>query len=258
MRRIVLSSLVGFAVLSLTLPVLAQGPAAPGPAKAAAEGKAPAPNDNTRVLMMMTRGLSDDIIIAKIKASRWTFQLDDDDILALRKAGLSPAVLAVMVNDGVFSTAMVRIDDRVVPLNTLGKAQVSGRGMDRFDGDLTSVKDRAQLQGPVAAFATTPMPEICVTLPKGDSIDKYVLVEMDKKGEQRDLNMGPGGGESIGKSGIRSGSVKRVRLIRRNDNTFQMLPLKPLANGEYMVYVLGSGDPAKHLYGRGYDFSVSR
>jgi hypothetical protein len=36
------------------------------------------------------------------------------------------------------------------------------------------------------------------------------------------------------------------------------VPSAPLKSGQYMVYVVGSSDERKDIYGKGYDFAVLR
>jgi hypothetical protein len=52
---------------------------------------------NTRVVEMTKLGLDDDIIIARIKHGVCDFQLSDNDLLELKKSGVSSKVVAVML-----------------------------------------------------------------------------------------------------------------------------------------------------------------
>lgn len=62
------------------------------------------PITNTRVIEMSRLGLDDDIIIAKIRNGSCEFQLEDTDLVNLKKAGVSPKVLAAMLDANVKST----------------------------------------------------------------------------------------------------------------------------------------------------------
>jgi hypothetical protein len=53
---------------------------------------------NARVVEMTTLGLDDDIIIARIKHSTCDFQLTDNDLLELKKSGVSSKVVAAMMD----------------------------------------------------------------------------------------------------------------------------------------------------------------
>lgn len=53
---------------------------------------------NARVIQLSKLGLDDDIVIAKIKNGSCRFQLGDSDLVELKKAGVSPKVIAVMLD----------------------------------------------------------------------------------------------------------------------------------------------------------------
>jgi len=246
---------------ALMLPALSQTPSAPDPGVLNDRVVAPAadPNDNPRVVAMTNMGLDDAIIVAKIQSSNWTFKLSDTDILALRKAGVSARVVAAMVDSSVLTTASVSVDDQPVPLNTMGQAKSAGRIVNSLTGDLTPVKENAFLEGPAATISASPMPEITVHMPKGDSIGNYILVRMNVKEDRRELEVGSGTGQASGRTGLGSNAaIRPIRVIYRGNNTYQLLPLKQLTDGQYMVYVVGSSDERKDIYGKGYDFAVLR
>jgi hypothetical protein len=209
---------------------------------------------------MMNKGLDDSIIVAKIKASNWTFQLSDDDMLALRKKGLSSRVVAAMVDDSVSTRAKVSVDDQPVTLVTMGQAKTAGRLLNNLTGDLTPLKENAFLEGGTATTEASPMPEILIALPRGDSIGNYILVKMNVKGDdRRELGVGTGGGIGNGRTGLSSNStVRPIRVILRSEDVYQLLPLNQLKAGQYMIYVVGSSDERRNIYGKGYDFAVSR
>lgn len=258
MRR----AFVLFACLSVSLsPAFGQATPAPAdPVLLAHPDPAPAPDDNGRVVAMMDKGLDDSIIVAKIKASSWTFKLSDDDMLALRKKGVSSRVVAAMVDDSVNSVAKVTVDDQPVTMVTMGQAKTAGRLLNNLTGDLTPLKENAYLEGGSATTEASPMPEILVTLPRGDSIGNYILVKMDRKDDiRRELGVGTGGGVGNGRTGLSSNSpVRPIRIILRSENVYQLLPLNQLKAGQYMIYVVGSSDERKDVYGKGYDFAVLR
>ena len=246
---------------ALILPALCQTASGPQPGALSPRVPDPAaePNDNPRVVAMANMGLDDSIIVAKIASSNWTFKLSDTDIMALRKAGVSARVVAAMVDSSVLTTASVMVDDQPVPLNTMGQAKSAGRLVNNLTGDLTPVKENAFLEGPAATTSASPMPEITIRLPKSDSIGNYILVRMNVKDDRRELEVGSGTGEASGRTGLGSNAaIHPIRVIYRGNNTYQLLPLKQLEDGQYMVYVVGSVDERKDIYGKGYDFAVLR
>jgi hypothetical protein len=240
------------AMLSLTLPALGQSMLK---VRAAA---VPQPNDNNIVVAMMNKGLDDSIIVAKIKSSSWTFKLTDDDMLALRKTGVSAPVVAAMVDSSVLSRARVTIDDQPVAMDTMGQAKTAGRLLNNLTGDLTPLRENAFLEGPDATTSASPMPEVIISLPRGESIESYILVQLNEKNDRRELEVGTGGGVGSSRTGIGPHSIRPIKVIDRGESTYQMVSVKPLKPGEYMVYVIGSSDERKDIYGKGYPFSVLR
>ena len=89
----------------------------------------------------------------------------------------------------------------------------------------------------------------------GDRIDNYILVQMDGKGDRRELEVEARGGIVGGKNGIRVEAIHKTSVTSLGGNKFQ-LDTESLKKGEYLVYVVGSPDSVKGIYGKGYDFTV--
>jgi hypothetical protein len=164
-----------------------------------------------------------------------------------------------MVDSSVASIARVTVDDQPVQIETMGQAKTAGRIVNNLSGDLTPLKENAFLEGPVASTSASPMPKIMIRLPKGDSIGNYFLVKLNEKNDRRELEVGSGTGASGNRNGLASSAaVRPVRVIAQGDSTYQLLPMNHLPAGQYMIYVVGSSDEQRDIYGKGYDFSVLR
>jgi len=213
-------------------------------------------NDNDKVIALSQKGLDDDIVIAKIKAAGWNFQLGDDDLVALKKAGVSSKVVAAMLDASVISTAQVAVDGKNLEMHTLGQAKVGGRIGHTLTYGIKSVKEKAFLNEPKAAVTAGASPEITISLPRGETIDNYILVRMDQKDDRRELEVGSVGGIVGAKTGIRAEAIQKTTVQATGSNTFTLALDAPLKPGAYMVYVVGSADKVKDIYGQGYDFSV--
>jgi hypothetical protein len=124
-----------------------------------------------------------------------------------------------------------------------------------FTYGLKSVKSKAYLDGPHSLAIGKPSPAIVVELPKGETIDSYILVELDGKKDRRELEVASVGGIVGGKRGIRAEAIQRTSSKSLGDNKFN-LTTETLKKGEYLIYVVGSADSIKGIYGRGYDFTV--
>ena len=81
-------------------PSAAAAAAGSTPAAPAVPGAAPAPAGLTidGVISLVGAGISDDLIVAKIQKSGQTFDLSTDDMVRLKKAGASNAVMKAMMN----------------------------------------------------------------------------------------------------------------------------------------------------------------
>lgn len=70
---------------------------------------------NARVVELSKLGLDDDIVIAKIRNGSCQFQLGDLDLVGLKKAGVSPKVIAAMLDAGPAASAPAAPINNEVP-----------------------------------------------------------------------------------------------------------------------------------------------
>ena len=211
---------------------------------------------NARIIEMSKLGLDDDIIIAKLKNGSCEFQLGDTDLVDLKKAGVSPKVIAAMLDSSVLTSPRVTIDNKEVPIHTMGQSKVGGRLGHNLTLKMKSVKEKAYLDGPHSMILTSSSPVIEIDLPKADTIDDYILVQMDGKGDRREIEVESRGGIVGAKNGIRAEAIHKTQVTPLGGRKFQ-LGTDTLKKGEYIIYVVGSPDSVKGIYGKGYDFTVA-
>lgn len=212
--------------------------------------------DNARIIEMTHKGLGDDVIIARIKASPTKFSLSDDDLASLKKAGVSDAVVAAMIQSTQLTAPKVKVDGNPVEVRTIGQQKVGGRAGHIATFGIKSVKNKAYLQGQHAALISSRKPVIDIELPANDNIDDYIVVKMDDKGDRREIEMGSAGGTVGEKIGIRAESIVRTSATPLGGRRFRITPVKELDRGEYILYSVGSADFQHGIYGQGYDFTV--
>jgi hypothetical protein len=212
--------------------------------------------DNARVIEMTHKGLGDDVIIARIKASPTKFELSDDDLAALKKAGVSDAVVAAMIQSTQLSVARVKIDGNPVELRVIGEQKVGGRLGHTLTLGIESVKNKAYLQGQHASAIASRNPVIEIELPANENIDNYIVVEMDDKGDRREIEMGSVGGTVGEKVGIRADRIVRTSAAPLGGRRYRMTAVKEMKKGEYILYSVGSADFQHGVYGQGFDFTV--
>lgn len=246
----------GFSIKSATIALIALGIwlicSTSSPALTPQEGDI----DNARVIEMCKLGLDDEIVIAKIKTGHTKFALADNDLVALKQAGVSGKVIAAMLEASVLKDPRVVIDGNPAPLHTLGQAKVGGRLGSSLSLGIKSVKSKAYLQGQHAAIIVSRSPNIEMELPPGDSVDNYILVVMDGKGDRRELEVGAAGGAVGAKQGVRAESVVKTSSDALGGRKFKISASQPLKSGEYILYIVGSADFQKGVFGKGYDFTV--
>jgi hypothetical protein len=121
---------------------------------------------------------------------------------------------------------------------------------------IESVKNKAYLQGQHASVLTSRSPVVEIELPANESIDNYIVVEMDDKGDRREIEMGSVGGTVGEKVGIRADRIVRTSAAPLGGRRFRITPVKEMKRGEYILYSVGSADFPHGVYGQGYDFSV--
>ena len=212
--------------------------------------------DNARIIQMTHKGLGDDVIIARIKASATKFSLSDDDLAALKKAGVSDSVVAAMIQSTQLTSPRVTIDGNPVSVRTIGEQKVGGRLGHTLTLGIESVKNKAYLQGQHASLIASRKPVIDIELPPNDNIDNYVIVEMDDKGDRREIEMGSVGGTVGEKVGIRADRIVRTSAAPVGGRRFKVTPVKEMKKGEYILYSVGSADFPHGVYGQGYDFTI--
>lgn len=211
---------------------------------------------NARVIEMTKLGLGDDIIIARIKTGACKFALSDNDLAGLKKANVSDKVIAAMLEAAVLTKPRVTIDGNPLELHTIGQEKVGGRLGHAVSLGIKSVKEKAYLQGQHASVFASSMPVIRIELPPNNSIDDYIIVLMDGKGDRRELEMAAGGGAVGQKHGIRADRVMKTSYEPMGGRLYTISVEKSLKGGEYIVYIIGSADYEKGIFGRGYDFTV--
>ncbi len=227
-----------------------------GPSFLFAQGGRSETIDNARVIQMAKMGLGDAIIIAKIKTSKCVFSLADEDFLELSKAGVSDTVIAAMLEASVLTEPIITADETPLTLHTMAQGKIGGRLGSMLTLGIKSVKWKAYLQGRNSRVLTSRSPTLIFDLPANDAIDNYILVRMDRKKDRRELEMGAAGGAVGGKIGVRAEDTVRTTITDLGGSRYQLIPVKMLKKGEYIIYVVGSADTIKGVYGKGYDFSV--
>jgi hypothetical protein len=110
----------------------------------------------------------------------------------------------------------------------------------------------AYLVGPASKTRITePGPVFYMRLPEGKAIEEIVLVAFDRKSGRREIEMGPPGP----KPELKAEAMRQFDSLEVGQALFKLTTAK-LARGEYLFYQLGSAEPPKGSYGKGFDFGI--
>jgi len=241
----------------------------------------PAPQPNGKsltvadVAKLLESGIGEDIVIAKVKQEGKAFDLSTDDLIELKKAGATSAVLKAMMSptpnlasgqsagspqaqpsdlpdeQGVY----VRIRGEwqaVVPeivnmrtANMLGHAFSAGISKAKMKGDVQGGKSKLQIATPV---------EILIRCAEGVSPTEYQILQMEEKGGRREFEAMEIGFASA-QTGARKGLIE-AKFDKVSKATYKTTLIN-LKRGEYGILPPGAATSASTASaGKVYAFGI--
>lgn len=245
-----------------------------------------------QVLQLNELGIGDDAIIAKIESDAAIFDLSTDQMIDLRKKGLSSAVVAAMLKTKQNQKAVLSLDspDPAVD-HAPGLYLLAGPKMERMNftvssqaktggifgyaltGGIASASVKVAIQNEVAPIKTGPNPKFyfffedvskastTTTWASGsntfvNSPAEFTLIELMQKDGRREARVG-----SFNIGGAKTGVMDKDRIAFRSNEirpgVFEVRPEQPLKTGEYgFIFSLGSGGTGGAATARIFDFSV--
>ena len=109
------------------------------------------------------------------------------------------------------------------------------------------------LLGPTAKTRVNePTPLFYLRLPEGKAIEEVVLVVFAPKKDRRELEIG----QTLDKQELKAEAMRPYDSLEVGPRLFRITTMDKLAKGEYLFLLLGSAEPPKGSYGKGYDFGV--
>jgi len=252
------------------------------------------------VVKLCQTGLPEELIVTKIKKNGKAFDLSTEELLELRKAGVSDNIIKFLLDPSqpytppppppapapggspVASTTSTP-PVKQYPDDKLASKVPSEAGLYRFPDDapkkatedapnridmkmLLGVKQggglgKIILQKPktiaylVGSASKTrianPAPIFYLRLPEGKGIEEVVLLALEVKGDRREIEM-PGKKEEL-----KASVVRQFDSLEVGPKVFKLKPAK-LARGEYLFFLVGSAEPPKGNFGKGYDFGIDQ
>lgn len=249
------------------------------------------------ILELNALQIGDDAIIAKIESDGTVFDLSTDQMIDLRKQGLSSAVVAAMLKTKQNAAPVLSLDspDPMVP-HAAGLYLLHGRGdsarMERMNftvssqaktggifgyaltGGIASASVKVAIQNEVAPIKTGAEPTFyfffdsvvaeggSATWASGantyvNSPAEFTLIGLTPKKGRREARVG-----SMNIAGAKSGVMDKDRIAFRSTEirpgVFEVKPDARLTPGEYgFIFSLGAGGTNGAMTARIFDFSVS-
>jgi hypothetical protein len=226
---------------------------------------------NKDVIDMTGLGLSDDVIIAKIRSANagGTLQFDTsvDGLKELKTAKVSDEVIKVMINPtpaaapvvvaatpitndpnlpppevGVYwknGNAFTRVEGQAI-----SQAKVGGKAGSMFTYGLRNEHWDAYIDGPQSKNVINErQPVFYLYVPDGASSSDFVLIILEKKDNRREFQIGSFGGITGGKSGVKRDKEIAFTAEHAGVRTYKLKLEAPMKPGEY-AFFMGTGQQA--------------
>jgi hypothetical protein len=225
------------------------------------------PLDNAEIVKLTKLDMGDSVIIAKINsAAAVQFATGTDDLVKLKEAGVSKAVIAAMLDrsaaatpkppaasgaTGASVTLVLVASDGTVELKTI-------------DGEVSTIfapfvgMRRFISFAELAATVRTKDRKPTVTIATDKDPHKiYWMVKLDQDKDEDDMNRSmdvesPGMWGGVMSSAPDDESMVKCDIAEQKPGLWQFTPVKDLKPGEYGIYI-GKGEQTASLYDFGVD-----
>jgi len=226
---------------------------------------------NQDVIDMVGIGLSDDVIIAKIRSASAGATLQFDTTVSglkeLKGAKVPDEIIKVMINPappagpivvaatpmtndpnlpppevGVYwknGSAFARIEGQAI-----SQAKVGGKAGSMFTYGMRNEHWDAYLDGPQSKNAVGErQPLFYLYVPDGSSAGDFTLITLEKKGNRREFQIGSFGGITGGKSGVKRDKEIAFTAEHVGIRTYKLKLAADMRPGEY-AFFMGTGQQA--------------
>jgi hypothetical protein len=232
---------------------------------------------NQDIIDMVNLGLSDDVIIAKIRSANGAdavkFDTSVEGLKALKAANVSDDVIKVMINPTpppppvIAATTPMTLDPNLPPPE-VGVYWKDGATFIFIEGQAVS---RTKAGGRAASFATYGMrgqhwdatltgptsnnrlkdrrPLFYFYVPEGTSAADFVLIKLQKKGDRREFQVGSFGGVGGGKAGVKRDIEVAFTSEHVGIRVYKITLDVDLKPGEY-AFFMGTGAQSEMSGGR--------
>ncbi len=225
---------------------------------------------NQDVIEMAKAGLSDDVIITKIRQAydagpdAVSFDTSVDGLKALKSANVPDSVIKVMINPVpppatvVAGASPISVDPNLPPpevgvywrderkfILIQGQAvtntKTGGKAGSFLTDGLRNQHWDATIEGNTSKNVVRDrQPTFYLYVPDGDDSSDYVLVKLNKKGDHREFQIGSFGGIRGGKSGVQKDKVVPFSADHVGIRVYKIKLDEGLKPGEY-AFFMGTG-----------------
>ncbi len=237
---------------------------------------------NEDVISMAKLGLTDDVIIAKIRAMSATggdaisFDTGVEGLKNLKANGVPDSVIKVMINPtaagptviAATSTTPMTVDPNLPPPEVgvywkdranfvllqgqaLTNTKAGGKAGSLFTNGMRNQHWDATLAGPSSKNVVRERhPSFYLYVPDGSDAGDYVLIKLNKKSDHREFQVGSFGGITGGKSGVKKDKELGFKADHVGIRMYKVTLEEDLKPGEY-AFFMGTGQGATMSGARG-------
>jgi hypothetical protein len=226
---------------------------------------------NKDVIDMVSMGLSDDVIIAKIRSASAGQELKLDTsvsgLKALKAANVPDPVIKVMINPAppaapvVMASTAISNDPNLpppevgvywkngnnfvlIPGQAISQSKVGGKAGSFFTYGMRNEHWDAYLNGPASSNVINErQPVFYLYVPDGSSSSDFALITLEKKSDHREFEVGSFGGVTGGKSGVKRDKEVQFTAEHAGIRTYKVVLAQGLKPGEY-AFFMGTGQQA--------------
>lgn len=222
------------------------------------------------VVKLSKAGLPEELIAAKIKKNGKAFDLNEEELLQLKKEGVTDTVVKLLLDPSQPYAPPVQSKagsqaSKHYPDDVYASKVPPEPGLYYFSGELPVMIEVKILlgqkvggkKGSTVAYLIGPTAKqrikqsvFYMRLPEKKAIEEVVLVVLVRKDDRRELDLG-----RDSKQEIKPGMVRQFETLEVGSNLFRITTSK-LVPGEYLFFLIGSAEPTQGNFGRGYDFEV--
>ncbi len=225
---------------------------------------------NQDVIEMAKLGLSDDVMITKIRQAYEggtdgvSFDTSIDGLKALKAANVPDSVIKVMINPApppatvVEGTSPISVDPNLPPpevgvywrdqgkfVLVMGQAvtntKTGGKAGSFFTNGLRNQHWDATIEGNTSKNVVRDrQPIFYLYVPDGDDSSDYLLISLNKKSDHREFQIGSFGGITGGKSGVKKEKEVPFHADHMGIRVYKITLDEALKPGEY-AFFMGTG-----------------